>query len=141
MCWRVNFDNIKFVQGADDHLVKIWSAVDGRLLTSLRGNSAEITDLAVNKENTLLASSSCDRYIRIWCLATGVPVATLSGHTSNVTSIFFCPMPRSRSRIRYLASTSTDGSVAFWAYLEEPGKQAEFQYDHPMHFRSRSFVS
>ena len=49
------------VQGADDNLVKIWSSSDGRLLATLRGHSAEISDIAVNCENTLLAAGSCDK--------------------------------------------------------------------------------
>src|SRR5699024_9818380 len=33
------------ITGADDKLVKIWSAIDGRLLMTLRGHSEEITDI------------------------------------------------------------------------------------------------
>lgn len=110
--------------------MKVWSAIDGRLLATLRGShadSAEITDLAVNFENTLLAASSCDKVIRVWCLRTGAPISVLSGHGGTVTSIFFCPTPSSFSSVRYLGSTSTDGCCAFWAYTEEPGQQAVFQ--------------
>lgn len=61
--------------------------MDGRLLASLRGHSAEITDMAVNYENTLLAAGSCDKTIRVWCLHTTAPVAVLNGHTGMVTSL------------------------------------------------------
>lgn len=61
-------------QGADDLLVKIWSAVTGRLLSTLRGASAEIADLAVSYDNTLLAAGSCDKIVRVWCLRTTAPV-------------------------------------------------------------------
>uniref|UniRef100_A0A8C5DHD6 Uncharacterized protein n=1 Tax=Gouania willdenowi TaxID=441366 RepID=A0A8C5DHD6_GOUWI len=62
------------LQGSDDCLVKIWSSFDGRLHSTLRGHSAEITDLAVNYENTLIAAGSCDKTIRVWCLRTCAPV-------------------------------------------------------------------
>lgn len=65
------------VQGADDLLVKIWSAIDGRLLVTLRGASAEITDIAVNTENSLLAAGSIDKILRVWCLQTTAPVSAL----------------------------------------------------------------
>lgn len=65
------------LQGADDLLVKVWHAVSGRLLTTLRGASAEITDLAVNYENTLLAAGSIDKIVRVWCLQTAFPVRTI----------------------------------------------------------------
>ncbi|KAL1435995.1 hypothetical protein MTO96_010754 [Rhipicephalus appendiculatus] len=80
--------------GADDLLVKMWSAQDGRLLATLRGHSAEITDLAVSPDNQLLAAGSCDKVIRVWCLLTLAPVAVLLGHTAMVTSLRFCPYPK-----------------------------------------------
>lgn len=75
------------LQGADDHLVKIWSAVTGRLLVTLRGSSAEITDLAVSYENTVIAAGSCDKLIRLWCLKTATPLAVLHGHSGAITSL------------------------------------------------------
>lgn len=100
--------------GADDLLVKVWHAISGRLLTTLRGASAEITDLAVNYENTLLAAGSVDKIVRVWCLQTAFPVATLVIHTGMITGVNFCPAIV--NGCRYLASTATDGSVAFWKY-------------------------
>lgn len=76
-----------FLQGSDDCLVKIWSSFDGRLHSTLRGHSAEITDLAVNYENTLIAAGSCDKTIRVWCLRTCAPVAVLQGHSGSITSL------------------------------------------------------
>ncbi|CAN7989266.1 unnamed protein product [Ixodes hexagonus] len=100
--------------GADDLLVKIWSASDGRLLATLRGHSAEITDLAVSPDNGLLAAGSCDKVIRVWCLQTLAPVAVLLGHTAMVTSLRFCPYPRGERQ--FLVSTGNDGCVCFWDY-------------------------
>ncbi|XP_035213977.1 PH-interacting protein-like isoform X2 [Stegodyphus dumicola] len=100
--------------GADDLLVKIWSAVDGRLLAALRGHSAEITDMAVNYENTLLAAGSCDKTIRVWCLRTTAPVAVLHGHTGMVTSLQFCPYPKNEDQL--LISTGNDGCICFWQW-------------------------
>lgn len=100
--------------GADDLLVKIWSASDGRLLGTLRGHSAEITDLAVSPDNGLLAAGSCDKVIRVWCLQTLAPVAVLLGHTAMVTSLRFCPYPRGERQ--FLVSTGNDGCVCFWDY-------------------------
>ena len=70
------FDRTGFcvITGADDRLVKMWSALDGRLLATLRGAAAEITDLAISGDNTLLAAGSCDRVIRVWDLQTTAPV-------------------------------------------------------------------
>lgn len=55
--------------------MKVWHAISGRLLTTLRGASAEITDLAVNYESTLIAAGSVDKVVRVWCLQTAFPVS------------------------------------------------------------------
>ncbi|KAL3881699.1 hypothetical protein ACJMK2_028102 [Sinanodonta woodiana] len=123
----------KFIfTGADDHLVKIWRGYDGRLLATLRGHSAEITDMAVNYENTLLATGSCDKTIRIWCLKTKAPVTVLSGHTGMITSLKFSPFIKGDSR--YLSSTGGDGCVCFW---EWNAKRNSF-HNKPIKFIERS---
>lgn len=83
--------SLHVAQGSDDCLVKIWSSFDGRLLSTLRGHTAEITDLAVNYENTLIAAGSCDKTIRVWCLRTCAPVAVLQGHSGSITSLQVSP--------------------------------------------------
>lgn len=64
------------ITGADDLLVKVWSSIDGRLLATFRGASAEIMDIAVNFDNTLLAAGSLDKILRVWCFQTMSPVNT-----------------------------------------------------------------
>ncbi|XP_021706973.1 PH-interacting protein [Aedes aegypti] len=108
------------ITGADDLLVKLWSAIDGRLLATFRGASAEITDIAINLDNTMLAAGSLDRILRVWDMQYGGPIAVLSGHTGMITSVNFCPSPK--ADLRYLVTTSTDGSVAFWEYTTRGGK-------------------
>lgn len=121
--------------GADDLLVKVWSANSGRLLSTFRGASSEITDMAVNVENTLLAAGSIDKFIRVWCLQTTAPVAELSRHNGMITSVNFCPI--ARGDFRYLVSTSTDGSIAFWVYLHNPvGNKTVFEKN-PHHYNEK----
>ncbi|KAL4096292.1 hypothetical protein PRIC1_009653 [Phytophthora ramorum] len=79
------------ITGSDDRLVKIWSMKTGDLLFTLRGHVGNITDLAVNYSNTLLASSSDDKTVRVWELSTGAPVAVLVGHSSVVNAVRFHP--------------------------------------------------
>jgi bromodomain and WD repeat domain containing protein 1/3 len=77
--------------GADDNLIKIWNAIDGRLLATLRGHDKEISDIKVNFENTLLVSGSCDKTIRVWNLKTIESTTVLQGHSAMVTSIEVFP--------------------------------------------------
>lgn len=110
--------------GADDLLVKLWSAIDGRLLATFRGASAEITDMAVNLDNSLLAAGSLDRILRVWDMQNCAPVAVLTAHTGMITSVNFCPSPS--RELKYLVTTSTDGSIAFWQYTTSVNRKTVF---------------
>ncbi|XP_041988946.1 PH-interacting protein isoform X2 [Aricia agestis] len=118
------------VTGADDLLVKVWSAMDGRPLATLRGAGAEITDVCASSDGALLACGSVERLVRVWCLKTGAPKAVLSAHAGTITSVHWSPLGGG-SHVRLLASTSTDGSVAFWTcaadgqFLSQPVQYVE----------------
>ncbi|XP_016299901.1 PH-interacting protein-like, partial [Sinocyclocheilus anshuiensis] len=103
-----------YPQGSDDCLVKIWATDNGRLLATLRGHAAEISDMAVNYENTLLAAGSCDKMIRVWCLQTCAPLAVLEGHSASITSLQFSPLCSGNKR--FLSSTGADGTICFWQW-------------------------
>ncbi|XP_037298900.1 bromodomain and WD repeat-containing protein 1 isoform X2 [Manduca sexta] len=117
------------VTGADDLLVKVWVARDGRLAATLRGCGAEVTDVCVSRDGALLAVGSVERLVRVWCLATGAPRAVLHAHAGTITSVHWSPA--TRGEVRWLASTSTDGSVAFWSssadgqFLSQPVQYVE----------------
>ena len=74
-------------QGADDNLVKVWSSRTGQLLATLRGHCAEVTDMSLSCDNTMIASGSLDKSVRVWCSHSTAPVADLSGHQGHVTSV------------------------------------------------------
>ncbi|XP_056588592.1 PH-interacting protein isoform X1 [Triplophysa dalaica] len=112
----VTFDRTgrRIFTGSDDCLVKIWATDNGRLLATLRGHAAEISDMAVNYENTLLAAGSCDKMIRVWCLQTAAPLAVLEGHAASITSLQFSPLCSGNKR--FLSSTGADGTICFWQW-------------------------
>uniref|UniRef100_A0A8D8RXJ3 Bromodomain and WD repeat-containing protein 3 n=1 Tax=Cacopsylla melanoneura TaxID=428564 RepID=A0A8D8RXJ3_9HEMI len=102
------------VTGADDLLIKLWRARDGKLLATLRGCSGEISDIAIDNRNILLAAGTVDKTIRIWNLQTLAPISVLVGHQGIITGVNFCPLEV--NGFNYLASTSTDGCIGFWKY-------------------------
>ncbi|CAG0900264.1 unnamed protein product [Cyprideis torosa] len=112
--------------GADDLLIKCWSATTGRLMCSFRGANGEISDIAINPENTLLAGASTDKCIRVWNLKTTEPVAVLTSHGGSVNAVKFCPAIGPQGT-RFLISCSSDGSVSFFTYsCDEQGDRAQF---------------
>ncbi|CAD5113102.1 DgyrCDS2293 [Dimorphilus gyrociliatus] len=105
--------------GADDHLVKVWNAHNGRLIRTLRGHAKEITDMAISYDNTILATGSCDRTIRVWSTLNFEHLTVLNGHTAPITSLQFCPLVRAGCNDRYFMSTGEEGNVCFWHYNQE----------------------
>ena len=80
-CVKFGLHGKVIITGSDDRLTKIWSASTGRLLHTLRGHSNNITDLAINGKQNMVASASEDKTIRVWEIETGFPIATLLGHS------------------------------------------------------------
>ena len=65
----------------------------------------------------------CCQFINVTLgfVVTYLQMAVLTGHTGMITAVHFCPM--ARGSVRYLVSTSSDGSVSFWSYNRlGPGK-------------------
>ncbi|XP_006815970.1 PH-interacting protein-like [Saccoglossus kowalevskii] len=122
----------RILTGADDHLVKVWCARDGRLLSTLRGHASEIADIAINYENTLLAAGSTDKVIRVWDLRTTAPVAVLLGHTAMITALQFCPAVK--GSVRFLCSTGADATVCFWQW----NASTNIFNNRPLKFHERS---
>ncbi|VDM38223.1 unnamed protein product [Toxocara canis] len=120
------------ITGADDNLVKVWSATSGLLRFTLRGHSAEITDMTVSDDNTLLATGSVDKTVRVWCLQTAASLALFRSHTAMVTLISFLPFVD--GDVRYLVSTGRDCIVNFYRYAA-PTRVFE---DRPLSFHERT---
>ncbi|XP_076901951.1 uncharacterized protein LOC143556546 [Bidens hawaiensis] len=99
------------ITGSDDRLVKIWSMETAFCLASCRGHEGDITDLAVNLNNTLVASASNDYNIRVWRMPDGMPISVLRGHTGAVTAIAFSPRHNS---VFQILSSSDDGTCRIW---------------------------
>ncbi|GBP04757.1 Bromodomain and WD repeat-containing protein 1 [Eumeta japonica] len=72
----------------------------------------------------MLAAGSVDRILRVWDLQTTSPIAVLAAHTGMITSVNFCPSPR--NDLKYLVTTSNDGSIAFWQYSTPRGQKITF---------------
>ena len=72
----------RVVTGSDDHQVKLWDSQTGYLQHTLRGHSAEITELAISPDNRYVVSASNDHTLRVWRLADGMPEGVLTAHLS-----------------------------------------------------------
>ena len=109
-CAVLSASGRRLVTGGDDRLVKIWCAYNGLLRAACRGHVGEITYVAIDSREEIVASSSTDTSIRTWDLESGAPIAVLLGHTRSITELHFCP-----SVPHVLLSTADDGTVRLWS--------------------------
>ena len=75
------------LQGADDDLIKVWDSGTGQLMATFRGHSAEITDMSMCWDNSMIATGSLDKTVRVWCARTATPINVLTGHSGHITSV------------------------------------------------------
>ena len=117
---------------SDDRLVKVWSAVSGRLLMTLRGHEKEVTDIAISPDNELLASASWDHSIRVWQLRKGGEVYAVffHHHSNKIWRIAFHPLYTPQHRL--LFSASMDGSTQIFD-LNRPEAPSIRLVAHPQH--------
>jgi WD40 repeat protein len=96
------------VSGSGDKTVRLWDAVTGTLLQTLKGHSSEVTSVAFSPDSKRVVSGSVDRTVRIWDTVTGVLLQTLEGHWNIVISVAFSPDSK---RVVF---GSTDDTVQLW---------------------------
>lgn len=108
-------DSSLLVSGSVDMTVRIWSVRDAKEVTRLSADrttdwhSGWVESVAISPDGRVLATGSRDTTIKLWALPSGEPLGTLWGHQDTVTDIAF-----SKAEPRFLASSSTDGSIWIW---------------------------
>lgn len=94
--------------GWDDHKVRAWDAVDGKLLRTLDGHQHRVGCVACSPDGQLYISGSHDKTLRTWDAATGQQLHLLSGHTRIIRRAVFTPDSRR------IISSDEAGSLIIW---------------------------
>jgi len=100
----------RLVTGADDFNVKIWAMPSGLLQHTLRGHSAEITELKISPDNRYIVSTSNDCTVRVWRMLDGAPEAVLAEHKAAVNSVSFAAYAGSHAML----TVAADASAMLW---------------------------
>ncbi|MCS6835775.1 MAG: protein kinase [Anaerolineae bacterium] len=74
----------------------------------LRGHSAWVTSVDINRQQTLIASASTDATVRLWDAASGAERAVLRGHNGDIEAVVFSPAGD------LVASAAADFLVIVW---------------------------
>jgi len=108
--WAVVFspDGSMLATGGSDDLVRLWGAVDHRLLATLRGHAESVKALAFSPDGAVLASAGDDHTVKLWDVARHQMICTLSGHENAVFGLAF------NADGTVLATGSQDNTVRLW---------------------------
>lgn len=106
-------DGTLIASGSLDKTIKLWSAVSGKELKTLRGHAEMVNSIAFSPDGKTLVSCSVDQTVKLWNVADGRELRTFSEHVNNVLSVAFSPDGKT------LASGGTDNVVRLWNVTDE----------------------
>jgi WD40 repeat protein/predicted Ser/Thr protein kinase len=93
----------------DDHVIHIWDAATGKLLTECPGHTSKVMSIAFRQDGSRLVTASHDGTVRQWDARTGDEVEPpYDRHTAEVFAAVYSPDGRR------VASAGADRSVRLW---------------------------
>jgi WD40 repeat protein/tetratricopeptide (TPR) repeat protein len=102
-------NRLAIATGYQDALVRIFDPEDGRLVSTLRGHTGYVLQLAFSEDGGVLASTSQDQTIRLWDTYTWTRISVpLRGHNLEVNAVTLS------KRFNLAASGNKDGEVMLW---------------------------
>ncbi|MCA8986545.1 MAG: protein kinase [Planctomycetaceae bacterium] len=101
-------DGTRVATASMDSTVKLWDALTGREIYTLKGQEGTADHVVFSPDGTRIASSGTDRTIRIWETQTGELVASLKGHGNYMVAIAF------NSDGTQLMAGSSNASIVRW---------------------------
>ena len=131
----IQIDQDQIVSASGDRLIKVWSVIDGRLISTLPGHQKGIA--CVQFDSKRIVSGSSDNTVRIYDHIKKCEVAVLRGHTNLVRTVQagFGDLPHSEKAMANqarLAEAEYRRAVAAGEIVHEPigaGRSARDQQD------------
>jgi WD40 repeat protein len=100
--------NGKHVYTASERIAYSWSAQNGNLTGSFKGNSALVSGVAFSPDGRFILIGSWDDSTRLLDAAGGIQIRQLQGHTDDVRAVAFSPDGR------FLLTGSRDRTARLW---------------------------
>lgn len=105
-------DGERVVTASSDHTARVWGAVDGHLIATLKGHTDRVLFAQFSPDGQRIVTASSDHTVIIWDSANGHPLVTLRGHTDEVICAQFSPDGH------LIASTSNDRTIRVWSSVD-----------------------
>lgn len=93
-----------------DKSVKLWNALDGKFITTLRGHVAAVYHVSWSLDSRMLVSGSRDTTLKLWSIAKRELVEDMSGHSDEIFSTDWSPDGQK------VATGSKDKKVRIWIH-------------------------
>ena len=84
-------DGQRIVTGSTDNTAKVWEAVSGKDLLTLKGHNDWIMSVAFSPDGQRIVTGSADNSAKLWDSANGRELLTLKGHSGIISSVAFSP--------------------------------------------------
>ncbi|KAL3699548.1 hypothetical protein R1sor_017570 [Riccia sorocarpa] len=97
------------LSGGNDCLVRQWDSQSASNVTTFRGSTGSVLDLAVSLDNKQVLAACSDRKIYVWDALSGRIRHTLTGHGEKVVSVDLSPSGSKRA-----VSASYDRTIKLW---------------------------
>ncbi|MDR2641416.1 MAG: WD40 repeat domain-containing protein [Planctomycetaceae bacterium] len=117
--------------GAKDGAIILLNPKNGKILTTFRGHTAAITDLAFSSNGKRLASASEDRLFINWNMDVGQSEGVAIGHKGKLTGVVISP------DMSKAITVSTDKTIRVW----KSSNQSEIWNESKPKDKSSEFVS
>ncbi len=131
-------DGRSVVTASFDHTARVWDAMSGALLTTMKGHNWLLSGASFSPDGRRIVTTSSDMTARVWEAGNGKLLTTLGGHEGKVTDAEFSADSR-----RVVTSASMDKVARLWdaesgqilAFLEGHGSDvtsARFSADNSL---------
>jgi Tol biopolymer transport system component len=117
-------DNKILATSGYDRLIKLWDALTGKEIRSLRDHSDAVYGLAFSPDGKYLASGAADRAVKVWEVATGIRLFSLGEATDWVYAVAWSPDGR------HIAAAGVDRSIRVWSFTPTGGKIVHSVFAH-----------
>ncbi|HTI13150.1 MAG TPA: WD40 repeat domain-containing serine/threonine-protein kinase [Dictyobacter sp.] len=97
-----------YIAASTWNAVHIWSALDGRPLSTYRGHAALVTALSWSPDSRFIASASYDHTVRVWAVPQGTQERIYTHHQERVLSLAWSPDGK------LLAAGDSAGNLRIW---------------------------